>query len=405
MWRPGGGAYTDYRLHDFVDKAGEITRQTADLPGYVTDIQSEIENFPYNVLKKGPYSTAMEACLYVAAGCTGAAFNVIPACTEDPAVVRALLEEIYRREPFMRRMAETFGRAPLAGVHTGWSRDGQAGTDRFYEGWPDHTFAREIFELGMPQAGPASAAQVYLLTLPNVRAMDDGRLREVLRTGAYVEPEALEELDRRGYVEYTGFRVREYRTVDSIEVYCDTPFHRGIFPGRRNGRQAFYRGTAAVLEPLSPDCQVLSCLTDYNGAVTAPCCMGLFENKLGGRICAAGYYPWAMLEDTQKSRQIRRIFDYLTRGKLISSVESFCRVHNWTRRLPDGRVAAALLNASLDRLTGCRIRVRTTAETGCWVDMDGKETRLSSEPGPEGSRLFTLPDFAPWSLGMLVTDR
>ena len=58
-------------------------RQNAYLPDYVTVIQSEIENFPYQLLKKTPKSTALEAAMSMTVGCTGAAFNILPSETGE----------------------------------------------------------------------------------------------------------------------------------------------------------------------------------------------------------------------------------------------------------------------------------------------------------------------------------
>ncbi|RAZ93838.1 hypothetical protein DK853_38230, partial [Klebsiella oxytoca] len=80
----GGGAYTDYCFDDIVEKEEEIGRQNALLPPYVTISLSEIENFPYQLVKKTPTSTALEAALSMTSGCTGAAFNILPSETGEP---------------------------------------------------------------------------------------------------------------------------------------------------------------------------------------------------------------------------------------------------------------------------------------------------------------------------------
>ena len=63
MWRPGGGAYEDTNYDLILEKQEQLGRQNAYLPDYVTLIHSEIENFPYPLLKKTPKSTAMEAAM------------------------------------------------------------------------------------------------------------------------------------------------------------------------------------------------------------------------------------------------------------------------------------------------------------------------------------------------------
>jgi hypothetical protein len=79
----------------------------------------------------------------------------------------------------------------------------------------------------------------------------------------------------------------------------NTPTHplNGPFAGRkRDGRQSFWKGPAALLRPLSATAQPLSRLIGYAGDELCPCAMGVFENELGGRVCVAGYYPWIFLQ-------------------------------------------------------------------------------------------------------------
>jgi hypothetical protein len=70
MWRPGGGFYSDERPIDLVGKAHDVGRQVAALPPEVTVIQSELENFPYQRLRKAAHTTVVEASAHMAAGTT-----------------------------------------------------------------------------------------------------------------------------------------------------------------------------------------------------------------------------------------------------------------------------------------------------------------------------------------------
>lgn len=77
MWRPGGGFYRDTTLKEMTEKSHQIGRQIALLPQQVQSIQSEIENFNYEALGKSVYINTSEVASYIAAGCTGAALNVM----------------------------------------------------------------------------------------------------------------------------------------------------------------------------------------------------------------------------------------------------------------------------------------------------------------------------------------
>jgi hypothetical protein len=74
-WRPGGGAYTEQDLDAFIKKSHAMGIDAAVLPEKVRSIQSEIECFPYERLAKSTQAVAFEAAIYIAAGCTGAAYN------------------------------------------------------------------------------------------------------------------------------------------------------------------------------------------------------------------------------------------------------------------------------------------------------------------------------------------
>jgi len=69
-WRPGGGFYSDESLSGMVEKAHDIGRQVSKLPAHVKVIQSEVENFPYDLLRKSAETTIIEAAAHMAAGST-----------------------------------------------------------------------------------------------------------------------------------------------------------------------------------------------------------------------------------------------------------------------------------------------------------------------------------------------
>ncbi|MBP5622490.1 MAG: hypothetical protein J6X44_10785, partial [Thermoguttaceae bacterium] len=60
-WRPGGGFYEQSSMNALFGKSHEIGRQVSLLPPEVVVIQSEIENFPYQLLMKSANVTTLEA--------------------------------------------------------------------------------------------------------------------------------------------------------------------------------------------------------------------------------------------------------------------------------------------------------------------------------------------------------
>ncbi len=75
--RPGGGFYEDSRPIEMVGKALSCGRQRALLPDGVTDVQYELENFPYHRLKKSATAVVDECSLALGYGLNGIAFNML----------------------------------------------------------------------------------------------------------------------------------------------------------------------------------------------------------------------------------------------------------------------------------------------------------------------------------------
>jgi hypothetical protein len=122
-WRPGGGFYADDCMKGLIGKSHAIGRQASLLPDGVVSIQSEIENFPYQRLRKAAHTTAIEAASHIAAGCTGAAFNVLSMYDEPLGEYEPLMSTLCRTRPFFDLLVHELGRAKPKGIYTGWNKD------------------------------------------------------------------------------------------------------------------------------------------------------------------------------------------------------------------------------------------------------------------------------------------
>lgn len=382
MWRPGGGAYSDVNFDSIVEKQEQIGRQNAYLPDYVTVIQSEIENFPYQLLKKTPRSTAVEAAMSMTVGCTGAAFNILPSETmESLDTVTPHLKAIAAMDGFYKAESELFRGLKPSGIHTGWRIDSQAavpaGEFASMDGGMYASYAREMFFFGLPQCYHPDYADVTMLTGQSAAVMTDEEIKKILSGGVYLNVSALEYLRSRGFGHLLGFSVGRQIPVDARERYTEHRINEGFVGGIRNCRQAFHGGDSYELIPENDGCETLSELIDYHGRQLCGCTCGIFENALGGRICAAGYYPHDWLSEYQKSVQIRRIHVWLSGGRLPSFVESYHRVWNSTLT-GNGKICTVLFNTSNDDLTEVCVAIRTEKEKAVLYTMFEGSTELNA---------------------------
>ncbi len=404
-WRPGGGAYREDRLDDFPDKAHAMGRQVALLPPSLTCIQSEVESFPYQRLKKSVHATAMEAAVYIAAGCTGTAFNVLSQYDEPLAEFAPLTAGLHEARPFLDRLAESLGRMPAVGVHAGWTKDFQIARNPdgpwFGSGGaPSH--CNELWATGLPAAYHAAHAAVTALAGDMPLALTEAELRDLLSRGVYLDGPALTRIHEMGLGALTGFAVERTLHEDCIEEMTHHPLNGPFAERRRNGRQSFWKCPAYLFRAEDPAAQSLSRCVDYAYAETHPCCMGVFENSLGGRVCVAGYYPWEQLQNLSKSAQLKRVFRWLSKDGLPAYVDSFHRVNLWAREVEPGRPALALLNAYLDPAEELALCIRTDRDLieACSMRCESIAVQASGREGPYSR--FILPRLGPWEV-MLAT--
>jgi len=406
LWRPGGGFYEDSWISGLAGKSHDVGRQVAMLPVEVLSIQSEIENFPYHRLKKAAHTTVLEAASHMAAGCTGAAFNVLSGNDEPLDEFEPLVARIREVRPFLDLLARHLGRSPLAGVWPAWGKDTAAACDLAGGNWS--AFGRflgevpQTLEIGLPAAYARQGAAVTLLSDDSVRAFGKEEILKILAGGVYLDAAALSLLNELGYQDLTGLAVDRVFPIDCIEELSSHPLN-GPFAGRqRDCRQSFYHLPGHALKKLDPRAEVLARLVDYSGREVAPASMAVFENRLGGRVCVAGYFPWTFVHSLSKSAQMKSVLRWLSRDTLPAYVESFHRINLWARVPGEGKVAIALTNSSLDPARELTLAVRTDRAELRVLDMAGRETlvRRTARDGPYGK--FVLPAIDPWHMRLVV---
>ena len=121
--RPGGGFYSDYNPSDMIPKALETARQCVTYRAEATDVQYELENFPYHKLDKAVQSVLNECTLAMAAGCNGVAFNALNDMAKSMDNYGDLLAAVERQRPLWEQFLSAAKGLPLVGMEP--ARDGQ----------------------------------------------------------------------------------------------------------------------------------------------------------------------------------------------------------------------------------------------------------------------------------------
>lgn len=410
-WRPGGGFYEDSSPGGLVGKSHDIGRQISLLPLSVRSIQSEIENFPYQRLKKAAHMTAVEAGSHLGAGCTGAAFNVLSANNEPLDEFEPLVARLHQARGFYDLMARHLGRARPIGLFTAWNKDQAVASDLVDNpGWGMGHLSRgsQVLEMGLPAAYHPDGAAVTLLFPQSVAALSPDEIRKVLGGAVYTDVETLDVLNRQGFQELTGMSAEQPHPVDCIEEFTGHPLNGPYGQRQRDCRQSFYRVSGYlgyVLKKQDPKVETLARIVDYGGQEVSPCSMAVYENKLGGRICVSGYYPWDHLHSLSKNSQMKAVMRWLSRDRLPAYVASYHKVSLWAREPKGGQVSLALLNASFDAANGLELAIVTPADEARVFDMEAREHRIRSSATDGPYRHFVLPAVEPWTLRLVVVGK
>lgn len=407
MWRPGGGAYDDLAPGAFIAKAHSMGRQAAALPQEVLSIQSEIENFPYPRFKKSASMVAYEAAAYIAAGCTGTAYNILTFYDEPLDEYEPLAEKLQQVRPFLNLMAKHMGRTPLTGAFSYWNKNSEAAVNPVEGSWFTGNTplnAYDIYENGIPVAYSGQAAPVTLITKDMIYSMSKDEIKQVLSGGVYMDAEALQQINALGYSDLTGFEVTTVENKDRIERLTKNPIN-GAFAGRlRDCRQSFWPQPAYAFKKSNEKAEILSELIDYSDAVMNNCAMGVFENRLGGRICVSGYYPWTSMGNLAKNTQIKTVFRWLSKNQLQGYIGSFHKINLWMRQPVGNKMSLAVSNSSFDVAKNVSLLLKTNVNTIKLYDMECKESVITASATDGPYKQFIIPSIDPWQIRLIVNE-
>jgi len=341
-----------------------------------------------------------EITLAMAAGCTGAALNTLHriGTLDDHAPV---LEAVGHMRPVWQGLVEAADGLPLAGMWAAHTPELMARRAVGEEGWfregpPwDIQAPNEAAQMGLPLTSSRQDACGALLAGRIAEALDDATLHELLAGGVILDTDALDALWARGLGELTGARL-----AGTVAPTMERLTHHALNgEDGGDGRRAGDWDRGWRIEPLR-GAAVLSRLETFDGADAGPC-LTAFENEWGGRVVVTGYAPWNGLGRGAKRRQVLRLADWVSRGKLPVTIATTSRVMPLVRRAPDGsRIAVVLMNLMLDDTPELRVMLRTSCEAVSLLTPEGPQP-LEATP-MNGSLLVRVPPMRAWDAAVLV---
>lgn len=407
--RPGGGFYTDATPLGMLGKALDCGRQRALLPAAVGDVQYELENYPYQRLKKSTTAVIDECSLALAYGMNGIAFNMLGMLPQFEDSL-PWVERIPGARPLWERWVAHASGLLTEGLWPVWHPRLMARRAvRHGESWlgpaPRHTInlPTVLGEIGLPLAADAPGCGVVLGGRV-AEALSDEELTTMLSGGVMMDSTALEVLSVRGLGHLTGVRLMERLDNGLRERFSDDPLNGRVAGALRDARIEFWgdaTGMGDVLEPIAPDARILASVEDYFGRTRGPC-MTAFENERGGRVVVMGYAPWIFLHSVGKRLQLQAAADWLTRGTMPVRVDEAVPLISVARVSADRQRGAVLLvNAGMDTISEATVHLRFSARTVRILGLGQDETTEDLRPEATGGCL-TLQAIEPWGLRVVL---
>jgi hypothetical protein len=366
--RPAHGFYEDSRPRDLIHKALELGRQTRTFPAKVTNIQYELENYPYIDLDKSVQTLLNECTVALAAGCNGIAYAMLKAFPGTMDDFSQRITAIERERPhweLLTQAAENTSPVGLWSVQTDHLMARRKVDERgwFWDGGPYSVSQTDSWaELGFPVTAEREHACGTLLAGKTAEALDDAELRQILSGGVILDGLALQELWLRGLGEFTGVKPGQAYHAGLWERYTDHAMN-GIYAG--DSRATFVEGPtspACELLPVKAGVEDLAHLRRVDGCDLGMC-VSLFQNELGGRVAVRTYSPWTALGTLPERAQMLALAEWVSRQTLPLVINKCLRLAPFMRRSADGqRFVLVLLNASLDDTGPFKCTLRVTSQ-------------------------------------------
>jgi hypothetical protein len=357
--RPGGyGMYNHNNIYQLAAKAHGLGCQSALLPKDVRIIQAEIENTPHDLMLKSRNGTAIESAVYIAAGCTGTAFNVMPDKLESLSSYEKIAAELASWRPFYDLLVRHFGRRKTIGMYPVW--------DHHLSLAPMNAMAY-LAEAGIPVAySPEGNCGLFILTPESLWRKSKEEVVEYLKNGVYSDINLLNVLNAPNGLnlgDLTGVRPQNSYGQDCVVVYNDHPLNGNLAGENLLTRQSFWGTQLNTFEPTQTGAASLARVTDFAGVDRGNMVMALFENKLGDRVCFNGYCPWEHYSNHGRQMQLKNVLRWLSKDRRPASIASYECAHIWVRE-PDanGNLSMLVYNAYYDNSENMAVNIRTESE-------------------------------------------
>ncbi len=401
--RPGGGAYTDEDMREFIKKGNEIERQIRECPETVTDIRPEIESLPYVAYGKSASATCFETTYYFAVGATAMSYAMMMSAPEDYSWYRKEFEAFSKHRRYWEKLADTNKKSVQCGVNSvypdgRWSIKCNAPIEYERSDRAEESILRYI---SLPMSYLRSSDGVQILHGSDAGRISDKTVSELLSKPLITDAKTIEVLSERGYD--FDIRVERIDTLRIYEEYTDHRVNNGIACREWSGQFAGKREGYKIIG-LSENVEVIGRYTSAKQGVenAGEAASVVITTSMGAKWAVFGFDIWNRIISTSQRDRIFNTVEYIGGEPLAARlIDSFSSVI-LPRVCKNGAMASLSVANCMPGKTG-EYRIRVRAEEGraaLYMSQYGEEKTLTV--GKDG--IINMPSLDAWTVGTVFFD-
>jgi len=395
--RPGGGAYTEQDMREFIKKGNEVERQIRECPECVTDFRPEIESLPYVTYGKNIPATCFESTYYFAVGANAMSYAMMMDLEEEFSYYRKMYEAFSSHREYWEMLARTNNNSKQCGVNAVYP-DGRwaVKSDKLFK-YAEGDGAEEsiLRYTSLPMAYQRHYDGVNIIHGNDAARISDETVRELLGKPVITDAKTIEVLLERGY----KFDI-SVELIDTIKLNEEYPDHKinndisqKVWSGRFGGKREGYK-----IKVLSDNVEIVG---RYRAAVKIADNIGcastvIITTSEGAKWAVFGFELWNRILSTQRRNYIFNIVEYISGKPLPAKLMGAFPSIVLPRAYKNGELASvSIVNCMCGESGEFKIKVQVPAgKKALYMSQYGKKEALTVGDGG----IIKMPSLSAWNV-------
>lgn len=397
--RPGGGAYDDYDMNAFFDKAHIINWQNFMLPEYIEEKCPEIENLPDVKFGKTIAGTCFETTYYFACGNTSMSYALLMNDYEPMEWHGEMLAAFSEHFDYWKMLAEYSRNTSQAGIVIAYPKKmymKKAEKEFDWNGELWFTGGVELEKCAVPAAYSHDDTSVYFLHGDCAELMTDEELEYLLDKPVITDGKTLAILNRRGVK--IGADAEKISVRKLYAEYTKHEINRGFEGGKWSIAIYFADGYKIIDKDGSAEPLGIYKTNAAEAENTGEIASAVINTHKGAKWAVFGDNLWNKVISSEKRQQILNTAEYLKPGRITAVLQTHVKAVVLPRENKEHKLTSVTVtNCTVGKSGSLKLRLRNPAgEKFLFMSQYNGRKELSFERD-NGDYLIEIPSVDAWS--------